>query len=67
MPKNVSLDYKALFIRHVPNRSLIIPRIPAMLETLFEPNRGPSFNRRSPVGLSITRVGAECADGDVKA
>ena len=38
-----------------------------MLETLFEPSRGPLFRRRSPVGLSITRVGADCADGDVKA
>ena len=38
-----------------------------MLDTRLLPNNGPSFNRKSPEGLSITRVGAEGVDGEVKA
>jgi hypothetical protein len=51
----------------VPRRSLIIPSIPAMLDTRFPPKRTPSFSLRSPEGRSTTKVGAEGAEGDVKA
>ena len=51
----------------LPSRSLIIPRMPAMLETRFPPNNAPSFNRRSPMGRLTTRVGAAGDEGEVKA
>jgi hypothetical protein len=38
-----------------------------MLDTRFEPSSFPSFNLKSPDGLSITRVGAEGTEGDEKA
>lgn len=38
-----------------------------MLEMRFAPERGPSFNRRSPVGRSTTNVGAWGVEGEVKA
>ena len=38
-----------------------------MLDTRFVPNRGPSLRRRSPEGLSTTRVAAEGVEGEVKA
>ena len=51
----------------MPNLSWMIPNIPAILDTLFEPSRGPSLRRRSPDGRSITNVGADGVEGDVKA
>lgn len=51
----------------MPSFNLMIPKIPAILETLLVPNRGPSLKRRSPDGRSTTRVGAEGVDGEVKA
>lgn len=52
---------------NLPSRNLIIPSIPAILDTLLPPNNAPSFSRKSPEGLSTTRVGAEGDEGDVKA
>ena len=43
----------------------MMPRIPAILETLLAPVTAPSFNLRSPVGRSTTKVGAEGEDGEV--
>jgi hypothetical protein len=51
----------------VPNRRLMMPSIPAMLDTLRVPNSLPSFNLKSPEGRSTTSVGAFGDDGDVKA
>jgi hypothetical protein len=51
----------------VPKRKLIMPRMPAMLDTRLEPSSFPSFNLKSPDGLSTTRVGAEGVEGEEKA
>lgn len=61
----VSFIYKRL--AGLPSRSLMIPRMPAILDTRLPPNSGPSFNRRSPDGRSTTNVGADLEEGDVKA
>lgn len=50
-----------------PSRSLIIPKIPAMLETLLPLSSAPSLRRMPPVGRSMIRVGVEGDDGDVNA
>ena len=50
-----------------PNLSLIMPSMPAILDTLLAPNTAPSLSRRSPEGRSITSVWAEGEEGDVKA
>jgi hypothetical protein len=52
---------------HAPSLSLIIPRMPAMLETLLMPNIGPLFSLISHEGLSTTKVGAAGVEGEVKA
>lgn len=56
-----------LRVEHIPNFSLMIPRMPAMLDTRFVPSIDPSFNRISPVGLEITSVGDVGEEGDVNA
>lgn len=50
-----------------PNLSLIMPSMPAILDTLLAPNNEPSFSRKSPEGRSTTSVWAEGEEGDVKA
>ena len=50
-----------------PSLSLMMPKIPAMLETRFVPSRDPSLSRISPEGRSITNVGALGVEGEVKA
>lgn len=45
----------------------MIPRMPATLDTRFEPRSLPSCRRISPDGRSITSVGAEGEDGEEKA
>lgn len=50
-----------------PRRSFIIPRIPDTLDTRFPPSSGPSLSLISPLGLSITNVGAAGDEGEVKA
>jgi hypothetical protein len=51
----------------LPRPSLMIPKIPAMLETRLVPKSVPSLSLRSPVGRSTTKVGADCAEGEVNA
>ena len=51
----------------LPSRNLIIPRIPAILDTRLPPNNAPSFRRKSPLGRSTTSVGAVGDEGEVKA
>lgn len=54
---------------YIPSLKLIIPRIPAILETRdtrLWAGVGPSFNRTSPVGRSKTRAGALGEEGEVK-
>ena len=50
-----------------PSFNCMIPMIPAMLDTLWVPSRGPSCNLMSPLGLSMTSVGADGVDGEEKA
>ena len=50
-----------------PSRSLIMPSMPAMLETLLPPANDPSLSLISPVGRSITKLGEDLEDGDVNA
>lgn len=38
-----------------------------MLDTLLDPSKDPLFNRMSPDGLSITKVGRSGEEGEVKA
>lgn len=45
----------------------MIPSIPAMLDTLRVPSSFPSLSLISPVGRSITKVGAFGVDGDENA
>jgi hypothetical protein len=53
----------------LPRRNLIIPNIPAMLDTRFILLGGnvPSFNRISPLGRSTINVEADGDEGEVKA
>ena len=44
-----------------------MPKIPAVDETRRLPSIFSLLNRKSPVGRSTTRVGAEGVDGDEKA
>lgn len=44
-----------------------MPKMPAMLDTRFDPRRGPLLSRIPPEGLSITSVGAFGVEGEVKA
>lgn len=44
-----------------------MPKIPAILETRFDPRSLPSCRRISPEGLSMTRVGVLGEDGEEKA
>jgi len=50
-----------------PSRSLIIPKMPAILMTLLAPVTFASLIRRSPEGRSSRRVGALGFEGEVKA
>jgi hypothetical protein len=44
-----------------------MPRMPAILDTRFEPNSFPSWSLISPEGRSTTSVGAAGEEGDEKA
>lgn len=54
-------------ILSVPRRSLIIPSMPAILETRLLPSSFPSLSLMSPEGLSTTRVGDDGDEGEEKA
>lgn len=54
---------------YIPSLKLIMPSIPAILETRETrlcAGFGPSFNRISPVGRSKMRAGALGDEGEVK-
>jgi len=53
--------------RTIPSRNLMMPRMPEMLDTRWPPVSLPSLSLRSPVGLSITSVGALGDEGEEKA
>jgi hypothetical protein len=45
----------------------MMPKMPAMLETRFEPNNFPSCSLKSPEGRSTTKVAEEGEEGEEKA